>query len=255
MTLKLDHTHRAETGREDSGRRGAQARAVAASLRHDIVSGALPAGAALGQEPLAARFGVSRMPVREALRLLVAEGFVTLEPNKSARVAPMSAADVAEIFDMRIAAECLALRCALPELTNAQLAQAAALQDATEAAPLSEFGALNAAFHQTLYAPCNRPRLLGHIETLARAADRYLRIAAGALDHRGPSDREHRRLLEACRARDEADAAAVLSAHISRARDELVDFLAAAPRQPDQGAAATAVRSGTTLRAGTALRS
>ena len=73
---------------------------------------------------------------------------------------------------MRVALETLALRRALPELSNAQLDQAAALQDALESAPLEEFGVLNAAFHEALYAPAQRPRLLAQIEMLGRAADR-----------------------------------------------------------------------------------
>jgi len=201
--------------------RGAQAAEIAARLCDEIVSGAIEGGARLGQDALAARFGVSRMPVREALRLLEAQGLVDVPPNRSAIVARLSRDDLVDIFDMRASAEPLALGLALPHLTNAQIDRAAEIQHDIEHAPLDRFGDLNAAFHRTLHAPCGRPRLLAHIDSLNALADRYLRLAIGTMDHQGPSDAEHHALLEACRDRDEASARAVLTAHIVRARDAL----------------------------------
>ncbi len=205
----------------DGQQRGAQAGEIAARLRDEIVSGAIEGGARLGQDALAERFGVSRMPVREALRLLEAQGLVDAPPNRSAIVARLSRDDLLDIFDMRASAEPLALGLALPHLTNAQIDRAAGIQRDIEAAPLDRFGDLNAEFHRTLHAPCGRPRLLAHIDSLNALADRYLRLAIGTMDHQGPSDAEHRELLDACRARDEASARAVLMAHIVRARDTL----------------------------------
>ncbi|WP_282608749.1 GntR family transcriptional regulator [Pelagibius sp. Alg239-R121] len=196
------------------GRHGEQALEILQTLREDIISGRLTAGSLLRQQLLAERFGVSRMPVREALYRLEAEGFIAFTPNKGATVAPVSAEDVREIYEMRSAAETLALRLALPELTNAQIGRAEDLQAEMETAPVGEFGKLNAAFHQTLYQPCARPRLLAHVENLSNAADRYLRVAIGTLDYAEKSHREHRTLLEACRRRDEADAVGCLMQHI-----------------------------------------
>ena len=155
-------------------RHGEQALEILEILREDIVSGRLAAGSLLRQQQLAERFGISRMPVREALFRLEAEGFIAFTPNKGATVAPISAEDLREIYEMRIAAETLALSTALPELTNSQIERAAELQAEMEmeTAPVADFGALNAAFHNTLYAPCARPRLLAHVENLSKAADR-----------------------------------------------------------------------------------
>lgn len=209
-------------------RRGDQAGDIAEALRAEIVSGALPAGSDLRQEHLAERFGVSRMPVRDALRRLADEGFASLQPNKGAVVAPLGPDDLREITEMRVAAETLALRLALPELSNAQIDRAAEIHARLEVAPVAEFGALNNEFHRLLYAPCARPRLLSHIEVLGHAADRYLRITVSSLDYAGKSHREHRALLQACRRRDEAKAIACLTKHIEEAGDALARLMEAA---------------------------
>ncbi|MGI9371408.1 MAG: GntR family transcriptional regulator, partial [Hyphomicrobiales bacterium] len=176
-------------------RRGIQVAHIVDVVRKDIVTGALQGGHKLGQENLAKRFSVSRMPVREALRQLEAEGLVRFHPNKSAVVVPASIADLREISQMRIAAETLALRHALPELTNSQISRAQDIQNQLEAAPINEFGVLNTQFHAGLYAPCAMPRLIAHIDVLGVAADRYLRMTIGALEYAEKSHAEHRELL------------------------------------------------------------
>ncbi len=207
------------------GRRGQQVSDIVEALRAEIIAGKLPPDSRLGQEQLATRFNVSRMPVREALRRLEADGLVIFEPNKSVRVAPLGAADLQEIYEMRVAAETLALRLALPELTNAQIERAAEIQLRMERAPVGEFGELNAAFHMCLYEPCAKPRLLGHIDTLAKSADRYLRITIASLDYADKSHREHHELLRACRSRDEDAAIDCLTRHIAEAGETLMAFM------------------------------
>ena len=199
----------------------APARRIVDTLRAEIVSGALAPDAPLGQERLALRFGVSRMPVREAIWQLEALGFVTVEANRRARVAPAGRADFVEIFDMRLAAECLAIRRAIPELSNARLDRAAAIQQRIEGASGERFGALNGAFHMMLYRAAPQPRLLAHVATLANAADRYRSMTRAAPSLRQKSDREHHELLAACRRRDIEAAVACLTRHIGDARDAL----------------------------------
>lgn len=206
-------------------KRGAQPGDIAATLQSEIISGDLAAGQALQQDHLAARFGVSRMPIREALSLLSARGLVDLTANRSAKVAALSRHDLIDIFDMRIAAETLAIRLALPHITNAQIGQAADIQQQIETSDVARFGILNTRFHDALYAPCARPRLLAHITQLGLASDRYLRTAHSVLDHAAKSNREHHTLLAACLARDEATAVACLHAHIADARDILANHM------------------------------
>lgn len=187
-------------------------------LRNDIVTGAIPPGAVLGQEALADRFGVSRMPIREAIRHLETMGIVTIEGNKRTRVAELSLDDLIDIYDMRVALEGIAIQAAMPYLTNAQIEQAAAIQETLKGADPLDFGLHNQAFHMTLYRPSNRPRLLAQIDNLFNAADRYLCIAEAPPEQRQKSDQEHGELLEICRRRDAEAARECLARHIGDAR-------------------------------------
>ena len=201
------------------------ATAIFDALRDEIVSGVLAPDSSLGQEQLASRFGVSRMPVREAIWQLEALGFVTIEPNRRARVAAASRADFVEIFDMRLVAECLAIRRAIPELSNAQIDRAEAIQKQIEGASGEEFGVLNAAFHMMLYRAAPQPRLLAHVAMLGNAADRYRSMTRAAPSFREKSDREHYEMLAACRSRDTEAAVDCLTRHIGDARDALAPLV------------------------------
>lgn len=205
-----------------------QARRIADRLRERIVGGELAAGRPLRQERLAQEFGTSRMPVREALRLLQAEGFVEVVRNRGATVARIDLEDLQEIYELRGLCEPFALALAIPDLTDRRIAAAGALQDDLERGPLEAFGRLNKAFHMTLYEACGRGRLLSHIGLLNDAADRYLRMAIVRLDYAERSHAEHRALLDACRARDVARATELLHGHIRTAGASLVAALATA---------------------------
>jgi len=206
-------------------RRGIEAARVAGLLREAIVGGRLPSGAVLRQERLAARYDTSRMPVRDALRILESQGLVTLAPNKGAVVARLDPDEFREIAEMRAALEVLALTRAIPELTETRLDAVEAIQDAAEAAELADFGKCNKAFHSALYEAAGRPRLLAQIAALNDLADRYLRVAVTTLDYRRRSHREHRALLAACRKRDVEAATACLKAHIEDAGQRLYEVL------------------------------
>lgn len=206
-------------------RAGDQASRIAGLLREEITSGALAAGEPLRQEHLAAHFRTSRMPVRDALRLLETEGLVQLAPNKGAIVAPLDPGELREVYEMRAALETLALRHAIPELTDSRLDLAAGILDEAEAAGLENFSARNKAFHFMLYEPCARPRLLAQIAALNETAGRYLRQAASRLDYVERSHREHRELLAACRRRDMPQACDILRRHIEDAGNALLQHI------------------------------
>jgi DNA-binding GntR family transcriptional regulator len=191
---------------------------IVMQLRNDIVTGAIPPGASLGQEALAERFGVSRMPIREAIRYLETMGFVTIEGNKRTRVAELSLEDLIDIYDMRIALESIAIQAAMPFLTNAQIDDAARIHETLKSSDPLEFGLHNQAFHMTLYRPCNRLRLLAQIDNLFNAADRYLCISKAPPEQRQKSDAEHLELLEICHRRDADAARKCLVKHIGDAR-------------------------------------
>ncbi len=205
--------------------RGDQADQVASRLRALIISGELPAGTRLGQAELAIRFNVSRMPIREALQRLANDGFVEVVPNSGARVAPLTIDDLAELSEMRVAAETLALSRAIPNLSDAQIDLARTAQAQSEAAPAGDFGLYNARFHQILYEPCARPRLLDHIERLTALSERYLLTITETLDYTHRSDAEHHQLIEACQARDIDAATRCLTRHIENAATALAHHL------------------------------
>src|SRR5689334_18278168 len=111
----------AARNRGGGGHHGSTPETVREALRVAISSGDLAPGFQLRQDELAERFGTSRIPVREALRQLEAEGFVTILPNRGAVVADLSVDEVIELLEIRIALECHALRLAIPAMGEMDL--------------------------------------------------------------------------------------------------------------------------------------
>nr|WP_286198589.1 GntR family transcriptional regulator [Mesorhizobium sp. BR1-1-16] len=199
---------------------------VEATLKQAILSGALLPGTPLRQEELATRFEMSRMPIREALRQLEAQGLVDFEPHRGAIVVEITLADSDDNFAIRSALEPQALRLSLPHLgpDDFALAEDLIAEIDSENDP-ARMGELNRRFHMTLYAGAGLPRLLALTEQHLVAADRYLRFHLATDGDMGQA--EHRALVAACRARDENEAVAVLNRHLARARAGLSAFFAA----------------------------
>lgn len=199
---------------------------VEATLKQAILSGALLPGTPLRQEDLAARFEMSRMPIREALRQLEAQGLVDFEPHRGAIVVEITLADADDNFAIRSALEPQALRLSLPHLRADDFALAEDLISEIDGEDdPSRMGELNRRFHMTLYAAAGLPRLLALTEQHLVAADRYLRFHLATDGDMGQA--EHRALLAACRAGDEDEAVAVLGAHLMRAKAGLTRFFMA----------------------------
>jgi DNA-binding GntR family transcriptional regulator len=196
---------------------------TADAIREQIQSGAYAAGHVLRQEDLAAQLGVSRIPVREALRQLEVEGYVDLHAHRGATVAGLSADEALEIYEIRASLETLALKLAIPNLSVDDLARAAAALDAidSEQSDFKQWADLNWQFHETLYAPCRKPRLLSMIKALHDNVGRYLRTSLSVGTHSKPSQQEHRALLSACRKRDTQMAAGLLEKHLASTAHKL----------------------------------
>ncbi|SIT46163.1 Transcriptional regulator, GntR family [Paraburkholderia ribeironis] len=195
--------------------RESTSRVIAEALRAAIVDGTLAPGAPLRQDAIARHFSVSAIPVREALRQLESEGWARVAVNKGATVAPLSANEAREIYEIRSALESLALSLAIPNHTAATLREATRLCRAAELEPdPSLYVTRNAAFHMSLYAPAGRPQLQEMIGTLHRRGDRYLRLKFDLPSHKGESDREHAALLDAVQRRDIAAAQSLVAAHL-----------------------------------------
>lgn len=210
---------------------------VATILREAILRGIFQGGQPLHQEEIATQLGVSRLPVREALRQLEQEGLVVYRLNRGAIVSELSASEVQEIYEIRSGLESIALRLALPQMTGEMFQQAATILDITDRETnVSRWGELNREFHLTLYAPAHRPRLLSLITTFHRNVDRYLRMEMIVLRYKERSQQEHRRILEACQQRDATTAVTLLTQHIEAAGELLVAYLSEqishAPNKP-----------------------
>ena len=199
---------------------------IANALRSDILQGIYPSNAPLRQDEIAARFGVSKIPVREALQQLKAEGLVTFYPNRGAVVSALSSSEVDEIYTMRIALETAALQRAIPHLTIADLARAEALLvTLDQEQQVARWNELNWEFHALLYRPANLPRLLSWVSTLHVNVARYMVLYLAGLDYQTASQQEHRAILAACRQGDVDLACERLRQHLQAAADQLVAFL------------------------------
>jgi DNA-binding GntR family transcriptional regulator len=199
---------------------------IAEALREAILRGIFKEGESLRQDEIATEFGISRIPVREALKQLEAEGLVTLQRNRGATVAILSPSEAQEIFEIRSLIETKALELAIPNLKKSDLEKAAEILVATEnATEVALWGQLNWDFHTTLYAPSNRPRLLGMLKTLHTNIDRYVRLQMSEMNYLQQSQKEHDRILDACMRQDIPDAIELLKQHIDIAGEELANYL------------------------------
>ena len=199
---------------------------VADALRQAILQGQFKSKQPLRQDEIAAEFGVSKIPVREALFQLKAEGLVTFYPNRGAVVSELSAAEVDEIYAMRSALESLALRRAIPRLSEADFFRAegalAALDQEQNPAGWSE---LNWEFHALLYHAARMPRLMSTVERLHHNVARYLILYLAGMAYQETSQAEHRAILAAARQRDSDAAVAHLEQHLASAAEMLGSYL------------------------------
>lgn len=199
---------------------------IANALRADIMQGKLKSEQPLRQAEIADRFGVSKIPVREALFQLKAEGLVTFYPNRGAVVSKLSGREVEEIYVMRTALETAALERAIPSLTVANLNRAEEiLNEIDKEKNMAHWGELNWEFHATLYAPAHLPRLMEWIKNLHANVARYLVLYLAGMDYQAHSQKEHRLILASCRQGSIEEATGHLTRHLQAASDTLVTFL------------------------------
>lgn len=205
------------------GEAAASAR-VADHLRTAILSGELGPGDRVRQEDVAARLGASRLPVREALRLLEAEGLLRHERHKGAHVPRLTLAEVVVMYRMREQVEPLALRESLLRLSADDLDRADGLQDRIEAGVgEQEFLDLDRELHLLTYSRCDHAMLTTTVTRLWNATQHYRRayVRRGGPGRAWVVNAEHRLLLDALRRDDPDDAERQLVGHIRRTRVEL----------------------------------
>ena len=187
---------------------------VTDELRRRILSGVYGTGDKLHQASIAEELGVSRIPVREALRQLNAEGLVVLVSQKGARVASLSSEEVRELFEVRACMEPYVLRLSIPRLTDGDLADAARVIDEMKKLQIETWGVLNWRLHRILYQRCERPTILAMLDRIHESIDRFLRLQITISRDFEQAHADHGALLELCRDRRADAAAALLHEHI-----------------------------------------
>jgi DNA-binding GntR family transcriptional regulator len=195
-------------------------------LRAAILDGSYGPGERIRQEDVAARSGASRIPVREALRMLQAEGLVTLVANSGAWVTKLTLAECAELYQIRERLEPLLLRASLPGLDDAVLGRLADLAEAMERAggDVDAFLRADREFHLASYsaAPTGETsQIIGRMWNTTQHYRREFTKLAARRAGLGATHLEHRLLLDCLRRADADDAERVLVMHIRRTRLEL----------------------------------
>ena len=213
----------------DAERHPTAQEAVLARLRQAIVSGELAPGEQVRQETLAQQFGVSRVPLREALKILEGEGSVVYRPRRGYFVAELSLADLLEVYRIRELLEAEAVRVALPQLTDADVAQMAdavqACEQAARSGDLVAMTAHNRRLHFALVRAAGMPRLERQIRILWDATDVYRSVYYASAQNRAAVQDEHRAILAAVRARDADAAVRLLDEHRAHAVGHLRTML------------------------------
>ena len=197
------------------------------NLRERILRGQLPSGTRIRIGAVAEEFGVSIIPVREALRMLAADHLIDILPRRSPVVSGISAHEVLEIGAIRLALEPLALAGAIPNLDAGTLRRCRRiLEDYERCSDAWDQVELNRRFHLTLYTPCGRKRLMKIIsdqyDGMTRCAQVLVIRSSKAVDK---SVMEHEAILAACEAGDVERATAVLHSHLQASVDRLHDRL------------------------------
>jgi DNA-binding GntR family transcriptional regulator len=226
--------------RPAAGPRGAVAREptvierVCERVREDIIGGAIPFGARLKMQELSDRYGISHMPIREALRELHGEGLVVIESNRGARVRTVDLAYVDNLFDIRMAIESVLARRAAERIDAARLeALHAAERELERHAARRDTAnvlAANRRFHELVHAAAGNP-------DGAEIANRHWLVIAALWRRCGyGAERlpgviaDHLLLIDAFAAHDAETAATIAAAHVARAKNDLVRKFKALPQ-------------------------
>jgi DNA-binding GntR family transcriptional regulator len=196
-------------------------------VRNAILHGDLAPGSVMSQVALAQELGISRTPLREALRMLQSEGLVEGEPNRRVRVAPMTARDLEELYVLRVTLEAEALRLSVPLMTPEDLARLeghmAEMAHYSAEKDYRRWGVPHRQFHRTLTAHAGA-RTNFVLNQFFDHAERYRRLHIG----HGPgawATPQHREILDACKAGERDRAAALLAVHLATTGLEVSELL------------------------------
>jgi DNA-binding GntR family transcriptional regulator len=203
------------------------AKQVSDVLRQWILSGRLAAGQHLRQDAIAEELGVSRVPVREALLTLEAEGLITRQKYRGAFVADLSLAEVQETYLLRVLLECFLFERALPYIDEAHLRRAEQIiRVSTMTNESEEWMRLNIDFHMALYEPSQLTLTMQTLKSMLLRTDRYFRLqqAISPSVQRMSCD-EHEQIIDIIRSGDQEAALLAMRRHIERNAEEVIQFV------------------------------
>lgn len=203
------------------------ANTVVISLREMIVGGELGSGDRLVERDLADRFGISRIPLREAIQQLEREGLVEIFRNRGAVVRTLTESDVNEIYDLRTLLEGDAIYRSVKRMDEETLARAELVHRLLGSASTKpRQGELNREFHELLYSQCANERQLRAIRDLRAQVERYERLQDTLLDDTSTFQTEHEEILRACLARNARQARSLTAMHLDSARKIVMRLVA-----------------------------
>ena len=196
-------------------------------VRDAILDAELAPGETMSQVALADELGVSRTPLREALRMLQGEGLIEARPNRRVRVAPVSVADLEELYAVRVAVEAQALRLAVPRMSSEHIARLegsiAEMAHFADQRDMRRWLVPHAEYHRQLTALAGG-RFASLLSPLFDHSERYRRLHLGF----GPSawaTADHREILDEVKRGDGQAAARLLAQHLSRVAFEVSEIL------------------------------
>lgn len=199
------------------------------SLREAIISGQLRAGERLMEIQLAEEMGVSRTPVREAIRKLELEGLVAMIPRKGAYVAGLSFKDIVDVFEIRSALEGLAAELAAERITDEELEELerylVKIAEAIEKGDLEKVVANDTDFHSLLYQASRNQRLSQIINNLREQIQRFRTTSLSYPGRMKTALEEHRKIVEAISARDGELASKLAHEHIENAENSMMNMI------------------------------
>lgn len=198
------------------------------SLREAIISGRLKPGERLMEAQLAEELGVSRTPVREAVRKLELEGFVAMLPRKGAYVAGISLKDIVDVFEIRGALEALAAGLAAERITDGELDEMERYllrSSACDREHLSDFVAADTGFHELIYKASRNQRLIQIVTLLQEQVQRFRTVSLSQPGRFKDAIEEHRQIIEAISERNVELAQALAKEHIENAEQSMLRSL------------------------------
>lgn len=206
--------------------------ATTAQIRAWILRGRFKPGERLHQEQIAADLGVSRMPVREAIRQLAAEGLVQIFPHRGAFVSSLDPDEIRELYDVRAALEGLALAHSVPRLTPDVITALHAILDRLIAAAQADDDEavieLDRDLHDTLVSRAGMPYLQELIEQARRRSEAFRRAHTYIIPGQSrSSNEEHARLIAAAERGDVEESVRLIHEHLHNAATHLITYLSA----------------------------